>query len=109
MRPDAYYARSPDCVEVYGEQGANTNVNHFSIRDQAVAFVALVIASGCLGAFIVYSQQQSGLTDAKIKAAIAEPNAQANEAKVNARVALKEVDTLCASLRAAKVPNVECH
>jgi len=52
---------------------------------------------------------QEQVIDAKIAAAVSKSEAEANEAKVNSRVAIKEVETLCASLKAAHVRNVDCH
>jgi len=68
--------------------------------------VASCIALGAISMYVVLEAQ---LVDAKIKSGTAESLAQANEARSNARVALKEVETLCLSLQAGDIKNVQCH
>jgi len=81
-----------------------------------IAIVALLVAGMGLGYEIAQSgsrtemrQLQDQVIDSKIKAAIADASAQANEAKVKARVAEDDVKSICAALRASNFKNVDCH
>jgi len=78
--------------------------------------VALILAAMGLG----YEMAQNGFRgdireiqeqklQAQIAAAVSKAEAEANEAKVNARVAVKEVETLCAELKADGIKNIDCH
>lgn len=54
-------------------------------------------------------EAQEQKIQAQIAAAVAKSEAEANEAKVTARVALDTVKSLCAGIKANGIKNVDCH
>lgn len=93
-------------------RGNSAPVASATINDRTslyLAIIAMVLAALCLGLFLMQTFLMPQIIDAKVAAGVAQAESQANEARVNARVVLKELTTLCASLKTAKIPNVECH
>jgi hypothetical protein len=99
---------SPD-EPITAHQDAIQQVNKFNFAQTALSTVAIIFACLALGAIVMHAILYPQIVDAKIAAAVSKAEAEANEAKVTARVAMKEVATLCASLKAAKVSNADCH
>ncbi len=103
MIPDSYRTRSPDALDVHGEQDSNIAVNRTDIKvdANALAIVALVFSVGALVALYMLSSAQERLAtrdqqvvDAKILAGSAKTEAIANAAQVNARVAVDKVQNI---------------
>ena len=85
--------------------GANVNKTIIRVDANGLAIIALILAAI---AFVV-SISQAFYVEAKISAGIAHAEAEANEAKVTARVADDSVKSICAALKAADIKNVDCH
>ncbi len=120
MRPDSYRSQSPDAWEAYVEEGGNQNNNHFSIRDNALAIVALVFAALALGAVVMKSIEDPQIIDSKIAASaaqihaavagpIADAQATAQAGKEHARIALDEVQRSNAQLEARGLLKHQAH
>ena len=95
-------------------QGGNAEVHDRT--GLYISIIALLVAGMALGYEIAQSsarveirELQEQALDAKIKASIAPASAEANEAKVNGRVTAKEVDGMCAQLKATVLKTLECH
>lgn len=93
-------------------RGNSAPVANATINDRTslyLAIIAMVLAALCLGLFLMQTFLMPQIIDAKVAAGVAKAAAEADAARVNSRLALKEVETLCASLKAAAVKNVDCH
>lgn len=106
-------------ANLQGSHGSSHSKSSAEIHDRTglyIAIIALLVAGMGLGFEISRAMSTSELRelqsqsiDARIQAGVARAEAEANEAKVTARVAMKEVGTLCASLKASRVANADCH
>lgn len=105
MRPDSYRTRSPESYDMYNEEGGLQNNNHLTIKDHALGIIALVFAAIALGAVFMKALQDPQIVDAKIQAGAADAKAEAHNARVDARVAIDEVERMRTQL-AAKGINV---
>lgn len=99
---------SPD-ESVHAAEHANVNKTVIRVDASALSIIALMLSVAAIVIVIAQSISIPQITDAKIHAAVASTEAQANEAKVNARVAGKDVDKICAALKAAKVADIGCN
>jgi hypothetical protein len=78
--------------------------------------IALMVATLALGMVLERGRSdadtqrlQDQVIDSKIRAGVADAVAQANEAKVKARVAEDDVKSICAALKVSGHKNVDCH
>lgn len=75
---------------------------------KVTAYIALIMTGITLGMFMMYALLTPQILDAKIAAGAADARAEANAAKVNARVALDKVESMRVQL-AAKNMVIEDH
>lgn len=75
-----------------GGSGARAEVNDNGSK--VTAYIALIMTGVTLGMFIMYVLLTPQILDAKIAAGAADAKAEANAAKVNARVALEKVESI---------------
>lgn len=94
---------------VRGSESAHVNVNTVSIPDRTLAIVAIIFASLALGAVVMQSINSPQILDAKIQAGIAKSEAEAAAARVNARVALDEVERMRTQLAAKGITIEKSH
>lgn len=90
---------SPDS-SVHGNHAPVQRVDHHDHGNKTLAIIALVAACIALGAVAVYVILAAQLIDAKIQSGGADARAEAHVARVDARVAIDEVERIRTQLAA---------